>query len=188
MRNDCANVHKRSATIVYMKTDLITLDHLRYLESEEGFWDEMVTKGSDTECWEWGWGRTAAGYGYIDVRTPGTERSCVRMYAHRAAWGMHNGQVPPRGVEIDHLCHNPACCNPRHLEAVDRLLNNRRIRGTQKPTSRVSKSGKVTWMIRYYDYSTGKRRYLSRTFATEAEAVEAARTLREDRKRLGVTA
>lgn len=29
----------------------------------------------------------------------------------------------PAPLEIDHLCRNPACCNPAHLEAVTRSVN-----------------------------------------------------------------
>lgn len=32
----------------------------------------------------------------------------------------------PNDMEIDHLCRNPGCCNPDHLELVTHAENNRR--------------------------------------------------------------
>jgi hypothetical protein len=32
----------------------------------------------------------------------------------------------PEGMQIDHLCRVPACCNPEHLEAVTPKENTRR--------------------------------------------------------------
>lgn len=32
----------------------------------------------------------------------------------------------PKGLELDHLCKNPPCCNPEHLDPVTRRENNRR--------------------------------------------------------------
>jgi hypothetical protein len=32
----------------------------------------------------------------------------------------------PEGLELDHLCENPPCCNPAHLEPVTHAENNRR--------------------------------------------------------------
>jgi hypothetical protein len=38
--------------------------------------------------------------------------------AHRLAWAIHHREPVPRGLVVDHLCNNPACVNPEHLEAV----------------------------------------------------------------------
>lgn len=35
----------------------------------------------------------------------------------------------PEGLELDHLCRNPACCNPWHLEPVTHQENSRRKEG-----------------------------------------------------------
>ena len=39
------------------------------------------------------------------------------IYAHRAAYILWNGPIPD-GMQIDHRCDNPKCCNPQHLWPV----------------------------------------------------------------------
>lgn len=51
-----------------------------------------------------------------DPRYKGTGRSPLVMY-HRYVWEEKNGKVP-EGYEIDHLCHNRACCNIKHLQCI----------------------------------------------------------------------
>lgn len=70
-------------------------------------------------CWEWtGW-RNSAGYGYL--RFEGRDQP-----AHRVMWIATVGPIPD-GLELDHLCTNPACVNPDHLEPVTHSENQRRI-------------------------------------------------------------
>lgn len=43
-------------------------------------------------------------------------------YAHRYAYRWSHGAVP-HGLEIHHICQNPACANPEHLQAVTHRRN-----------------------------------------------------------------
>jgi len=42
--------------------------------------------------------------------------------AHQIAWLMRHGGLP-KGKDILHLCHNPACSNPDHLAIGTRKEN-----------------------------------------------------------------
>ena len=80
------------------------------------FW-ARVSK-TDT-CWIWTGSKTTQGYGMIRV-------DGQHVYAHRWSYEQANGQIP-QGLEMDHLCRNPSCVNPSHLEAVTHRENG--IRG-----------------------------------------------------------
>jgi hypothetical protein len=44
------------------------------------------------------------------------------MGSHRAVYLTLKGSIPD-GMDLDHLCRNPPCCNPDHLEPVTRREN-----------------------------------------------------------------
>lgn len=41
---------------------------------------------------------------------------------HRVVWILANGPIP-EGLQIDHLCHNRACCELSHLRLVTKSQN-----------------------------------------------------------------
>jgi hypothetical protein len=64
----------------------------------------------ETDCWVWQRGLTRGGYGEL--------RDGKRMRgAHRVYYERYRGPIPT-GLHLDHLCRNPACVNPAHLEPV----------------------------------------------------------------------
>lgn len=85
------------------------------MSPEERFWTK-VSGGPVTDCWEWGSGRLANGYGYFVTAWP------ERMVAHRWAYQQLIADVPD-GLDLDHLCRNRACVNPWHLDPVTRKVN-----------------------------------------------------------------
>jgi hypothetical protein len=66
----------------------------------------------DAVCWNWNRGRQSAGYGAIYLGPKSKQ-----FLAHRISYQVFKGPIPD-GLIIDHLCRNPACVNPKHLEAV----------------------------------------------------------------------
>lgn len=64
----------------------------------------------DSGCWEWTGAHNGSGYGRISVNG-------VHMATHRVTYAWARGSIPT-GLVLDHLCRNPRCCNPSHLEAV----------------------------------------------------------------------
>lgn len=67
-------------------------------------------------CWIWTASRTAEGYGKLADGEGRWKR------AHRIAYELFVGPVS-EGLEIDHLCGQPSCVNPEHLEAVTHRVN-----------------------------------------------------------------
>jgi hypothetical protein len=67
-------------------------------------------------CWPWVGGRDGhRGYSTIDV-------AGKNVRVHRITYELVNGPISI-GLEIDHLCRNPFCVNPAHLEAVTHRVN-----------------------------------------------------------------
>lgn len=71
------------------------------------FWNKVE---KTTGCWIW-LGCTSGGYGLFGIATSKSAK------AHRIAYEIAYGPIPD-GLQIDHLCRNPTCVNPCHLEAV----------------------------------------------------------------------
>jgi hypothetical protein len=85
---------------------------------EERFWAKVQRTDG---CWIWQGGKSKLGYGSI-WGGPGNPR---HLMAHRVSWELVNGPIPD-GLHIDHLCRNPSCVNPAHLEPVTRSVNAQR--------------------------------------------------------------
>ncbi len=71
-------------------------------------------------CWVWTASLKPNGYGQF-----GLSKERRSAYAHRVSYEMAHGAIP-EGMHLDHLCRNPACVNPAHLEVVTCLENLRR--------------------------------------------------------------
>lgn len=86
------------------------------------FW--MKVELDDSEyCWNWrGW-FDRDGYGRFGNPKLNTLAFGIKSTgAHRISYTMLAGSIP-EGLEIDHLCFNTACVNPRHLRTVTRTVN-----------------------------------------------------------------
>lgn len=69
-------------------------------------------------CWIWLGAIGHGGYGHLGLR------GYPRHSAHRASLIAHGIDV--EGKDADHLCRNPLCVNPEHLEAVTHKVNCKR--------------------------------------------------------------
>ena len=83
---------------------------------EDRFWAKVDK--ADSGCWEWT-GFLQNGYGKFQDAS-----GKVRM-AHRVWYEHVNGPVLTE-LQLDHLCRNPRCVNPDHLEPVSPAVNNAR--------------------------------------------------------------
>lgn len=76
-------------------------------------------RGYDSLCWIWN-GTSKNKIGHASVWIGGREFS-----AHRRMYEQSVGPIP-EGLQIDHLCCQPSCVRPEHLEPVTHAENLRR--------------------------------------------------------------
>ena len=72
---------------------------------------------NDDGCWIWTGSRNALGYGRVHFGASGRLK-----FAHRLAYELLVGPIPD-GLVLDHLCRQPSCINPAHLEPVTDRVN-----------------------------------------------------------------
>jgi hypothetical protein len=109
---------------------LLPLQALRpqAVSPEDWFWTKVDIRDFNG-CWLWLGPVNWKGYGKFTLY----KRRGIS--AHRYAWELLRGPIPD-GHHIDHDnskfgCHNPACCNPDHLQPVLPATNTQRRRGLQ---------------------------------------------------------
>jgi hypothetical protein len=120
----------------------------------------VVDCGYTTPCWVWRLRREDDGYGRAKV----DGRS---IPAYRAVYEEHCGPIPD-GLHLDHLCRNPGCVNPEHLEPVTPAENARRGVRTKLNPERV----------REIRAAREPRRALAERFGITEAAIKAVRERR----------
>jgi hypothetical protein len=97
----------------------------RRIPLAERFWTKVDKNGPIPEdrpelgpCWVWRGSIRRDGYGTVHQSKPVRRMVSTHIYAYEVV----NGPVPA-GLQLDHLCRNPACCRPDHLEAVTPQVN-----------------------------------------------------------------
>ena len=96
--------------------------------SIEGRVWQKIDKNNPNGCWVWTGAKARGGYGHINIggKFPS---------AHRVVYEMIKGEIP-EGLLLDHLCRNPSCVNPDHLEPVTHKENLKRGIGISSQNSK----------------------------------------------------
>jgi hypothetical protein len=98
--------------------------------------DARLLKYADVQrpkdrCWEWRGPMFSNGYGLFNAL--GREH-----VAHRVVYEQWWGRPVAIGKVLDHVCRNPACVNPYHLEEVTQRENT--MRGTGPSAANAKKT------------------------------------------------
>lgn len=96
------------ATVIAIET--LTPDVIRRFESK--------TYRSENGCLEWLGAKDKLGYGRFKLNGR-------MLLSHRVSMTVRNGLLPD-GLVVDHVCRNPSCVDPDHLELVTQAENTAR--------------------------------------------------------------
>lgn len=106
------------------------------------FWSKVRVPDNRIDCWEWNSTRNERGYGRFNLGEQ-------KVSAHRFAYELVHGPIPD-ALHVRHLCHNPSCCNPRHLavgtpkeNAQDSIEAGRFSRGSINGNAKVDEDAVV---------------------------------------------
>lgn len=78
------------------------------------FWSKVDIKDNKEDCWNWTAG-TTQGYGMFWLYDK-------QVLANRVAYILSKGDIPDE-LQVHHICNNPTCCNPNHLELGGHFKN-----------------------------------------------------------------
>ena len=79
------------------------------IEELEKLVHRFTAKIVKENCWKWE-SALNKGYGVFSIKNKTKQ-------AHRLSFELFSGRIP-KGLQLDHLCRNPKCVNPSHLEPV----------------------------------------------------------------------
>ena len=102
---------------------------------------EKKIRKDPSGCWFWIGALNGADYGII-APPGGLGKTAINKHArpllaHRVSYELYVGSIPT-GCYIDHLCRQPSCVNPQHLEPVPPVQNCLRGSRTKWSDTKVS--------------------------------------------------
>ncbi len=119
---------------------------------EADFWARVDKAGA---CWWWLGAKNDNGYGMVSDGRYGK-----RKRAHRVAWELTNGPIPP-GLFVLHSCDNPPCVNPAHLWL-----------GTQADNMRdMDAKGRRRWEDWFGHHQSGEANKMAKLAAAQVEEI-----------------
>ncbi|WP_181149951.1 HNH endonuclease [Arthrobacter sp. MYb227] len=84
---------------------------IAHLPAIQRFASRLAPGGVNEQCWEWQGHQDKDGYAWF-------HDSGKKQRGHRWAWVNLGEQPLNNGTEIDHICSNPCCVRPSHLQAL----------------------------------------------------------------------
>ena len=93
---------------------------------------KFYLKDSITKCWNWIGSKDRYGYG----------RFGKHQKAHRAVFEYLKKEIP-KEMDLDHLCKNKSCVNPKHLEIVTNQENVQRGKCAKLTPSKIREIRKI---------------------------------------------
>lgn len=151
------------------------------LTTEQRFWPKVDKNGPIPEkfpelgrCWIWTGALDDNGYGKFAINR-------TVQYTHRLAWELAFGESP-KGMKVDHRCHNTSCVNTKHLRLATVKQNQEHRAGpTRFSTSGILGVGwdKSRGKWRAQVAHNGENMFLGR-FDTKEEAEAAALSKRRE--------
>lgn len=161
-----------------------TADHIvHHTSTEAAYSARTVRVGS---CVEWTGYKDQNGYGRFNRGGRGVE------LVHRYVYELEHGAIP-KGMHIDHICHNPSCSNIKHLRLTTPGQNVQNHSGATRASKTGVRGVYPTNRGGYYAQTSYQgKKYTVGTFLTieEAEAAVIAKRnelhTHNDRDRMSV--
>jgi HNH endonuclease len=117
---------------------------------------------TSTGCLEFCGCEDSMGYGCISVgkRSLGQR---VKAYTHRVAYLAHKGDIGD--LQVQHLCNNRLCCNPKHLILGDHRQNAEHANNSGIVFGHAGQSGVLGVTLHKWH---GYRYWIARTYINKA--------------------